>query len=116
MNTNLKNSVDTNESKEVPFETLVGKTLKNTYYDKGSEQIVFVTDDDETYVLFHKQSCCESVTVEDICGDLDDLIGSTIIKAELYTQEKDSESQSAESLSEQAVKGGFPCFEKNLPI
>ncbi len=29
---------------------------------------------------------------------------------------KDSESQSAESLSEQTVKGGFPCFEKNLPI
>jgi hypothetical protein len=29
---------------------------------------------------------------------------------------KDSENQSAESLSEQTVKGGFPCFEKNLPI
>lgn len=29
---------------------------------------------------------------------------------------KDAESQSAESLAEQAVKGGFPCFEKNLPV
>jgi hypothetical protein len=29
---------------------------------------------------------------------------------------KDSESQSAESLAEQFVKGGFPCFEKNLPV
>lgn len=29
---------------------------------------------------------------------------------------KDSDSQTNESLVSQAVKGGFPCFEKNLPI
>jgi len=29
---------------------------------------------------------------------------------------KDIDSQSPESLSSQAVKGGFPCFEKNLPV
>ena len=31
--------------------------------------------------LFHDQDWCEHVTIEDICGSLDDLIGSPIIRA-----------------------------------
>ncbi len=44
--------------------------------------------DGETYILYHSQSCCESVTVEDICGDTKNLIGSPITLAEESTSEK----------------------------
>jgi hypothetical protein len=35
------------------------------------------------YVRFqHHQDCCESVYIEDICGDLDDLVGAPLVEAE----------------------------------
>jgi hypothetical protein len=33
-------------------------------------------------MLYHEQDCCESVTLHDIAGSLDDLIGVPILKAE----------------------------------
>ena len=62
------------------FSELIGKTLANVE-NVGNEEIIFTTVGGEKYKLYHSQDCCESVTVEDICGDLQDLIGSPILKA-----------------------------------
>lgn len=60
---------------------LIGKTL--THVEQVSaEEIVFVTDEGKRYKLHHTQDCCESVTVEDIVGDLNDLVGEPILIAE----------------------------------
>ena len=32
--------------------------------------------------MFHEQDCCESVQVEDVAGDMQDLVGSPIVQAE----------------------------------
>jgi len=64
------------------FKDLVGQTLKSVEYNKGMDKIVFITEEGDHYVMMHLQDCCESVSVEDICGDLQDLIGSPILKAE----------------------------------
>lgn len=61
------------------IEELIGKTLIKI--DEESDEIIFYTSDDERWKMFHCQDCCESVTVEDICGDLQDLIGVPIIQA-----------------------------------
>lgn len=66
------------------FEELNGKTLSNVV-NNANEEIIFSTVDGERYKLYHPQDCCESVTVEDICGDLDDLIGSPLVEAEEVT-------------------------------
>ncbi len=58
---------------------LVGKVLKSI--KNTGDEIYFETEDGETYEMFHYQDCCESVRVEDINGDLDDLIGEPILQA-----------------------------------
>lgn len=67
--------------KNAEFSELVGKTLAWVENVKN-EEIVFTTVEGEVFKLYHDQDCCESVTVEDITGDLMDLLGTPILKAE----------------------------------
>jgi len=60
---------------------LIGKTLKEITVSDSDEQIDFITDDDERYRMLHHQDCCEDVLVDDIIGDLDDLIGAPVLEA-----------------------------------
>ena len=58
---------------------LIGKTVVSI--DKKEDELIFICATGEKYKMYHSQDCCESVTIEDICGDLDDLIGAPILKA-----------------------------------
>lgn len=60
---------------------LEGKTLKDIKV-KRNEEIIFTVDDGTKYKMFHDQCCCEHVYIEDICGDIKNLIGSPIVMAE----------------------------------
>jgi hypothetical protein len=73
------------------FEDLKGKTLTTVKRNSdGDDQITFTGDDGSEYILYHSQDCCESVRIEDICGDLKDLVGSPIRYAqEVSSTDKD---------------------------
>lgn len=65
------------------FNILKGKTITSIYGAvKGSDEIIFNCSDGSQYRLLHYQDCCESVEIEDICGDINDLIGSPILIAD----------------------------------
>ena len=76
---------------ETEFKDLIGKTIIKI--NKQHDKIEFICEDESSilknvyiiYVLHHVQDCCESVYVEDINGDLDDLIGTPILQAEERT-------------------------------
>lgn len=70
------------------FSFLLGKTLTAVKND-DNERIVFTLDDGRQFQLYHEQDCCEDVSVEDIFGDLEDLIGSPILRAEEATNAGD---------------------------
>jgi len=62
------------------FSQLKGKTLLSI--ECSEYQLVFYCDTGEVFEMQHEQDCCESVYIEDINGDLDDLIGTPILRAE----------------------------------
>ena len=63
------------------FEDLLGKILSNIE-NKDDEELIFTLESGEKYRLYHNQDCCESVTIEEIIGDLNDLISTPITLAE----------------------------------
>ena len=65
---------------------LQGKELTSVVRN-GDESIHFTTSDNKLVKMYHSQDCCESVEIEDVCGDLTDLVGSPILKAEERTKE-----------------------------
>lgn len=66
----------------VSIEALVGKTLVEVVGDVGDEIIIFKVDDGSEYHMLHEQDCCESVNIEDIVGNVNDLVGSPILYAD----------------------------------
>ena len=72
------------------FEDLVGKTLANVE-NVNNERIVFTLGTGSKYMLYHNQDCCETVMVEDVIGDLNDLKRSPILMAESVSQNTNPE-------------------------
>lgn len=48
----------------------------------GEEEIILTRSDGEKLKFHHIQDCCESVYIESIVGDLDDLIDTEVLIAE----------------------------------
>lgn len=68
------------------IESLKGLTLTEiSGAETGSETVTFKASDGRVFVMTHHQDCCESVDLQDIAGDVADLIGSPILEAEEVT-------------------------------
>lgn len=79
------------------FENLQGKTLLNIQKteagDGDNDILLFTTIEGEVFKMTHHQDCCESVSIESIVGDLNDLIGNPILMAEEATSNKTDDTQ-----------------------
>lgn len=68
---------------------LVGKTITKIDINADNDRITIECSDGDEYLMFHAQDCCENVSIEDINGDLNDLIGSPILQAEESSNSED---------------------------
>jgi len=74
---------------EISFNDLKGKTLASIDGCKeGGDEVIFTTIDGIKYRMHHWSDCCESVSIESVVGDLNDLIGSPILLAEESTSDE----------------------------
>ena len=75
----------------VDFADMLGKTItKITGAEAESEYILFECSDGSKYLMFHLQDCCEYVYVEDICGDVENLIGHPLFKTDVASKKTDA--------------------------
>jgi len=73
---------------------LIGKALVKIEGGVGDGTITFESDEGEKWSMYHEQDCSECVTVNDICGDMKDLIGTPILQAEESSSEPHPECKS----------------------
>ena len=64
---------------EAKMADMVGKVF--TSVRNENTELVF-ENATERFVFFHQQDCCEHVSIEDVCGDLQDLVGEPLLMAE----------------------------------
>ena len=76
----------------VSFEELKGRILSKIVYN-GDDEIRFHLTDTHYVLMHHQQDCCESVYVEDIVGDLDDLVGSPLLIVEEVSNYEPSDAE-----------------------
>lgn len=71
----------------------VGKTIVEIRgAKKDSDHISFLFSDGSCFKMYHPQECSETVEVEDICGDIDDLLNTPLLGAEASVNKDDDES------------------------
>ena len=73
-----------NEIKE-----FLGKVFTEISINEEKTEITFTTNDKQ-WLMYHEQDCCETVYVDDIVGDLSDLINNPMLIAEEITNSNDS--------------------------
>jgi hypothetical protein len=83
---------------QVEFSALVGKKIAViTGLSQGSEEVIITCVDGSSFRMRHYQDCCESVVVEDVVGDINDIIGSDVRVAEESTSETDPEGSTVDT-------------------
>lgn len=74
-------SSDYSRWEDVRFGVLRGRVIDEIFRIHEADNLIFRSGTD-VFKLYHYQNCCEHVEIDDIVGDLDDLIGNPILVAE----------------------------------
>lgn len=72
------------------FNILKGLTITSIDgLEDDSAEVIFTTSEGRRFEMSHSQECCERVSIEDVCGDVNDLLNSPILLAEEETSNYD---------------------------
>ena len=86
------------------FNDLLGLTITEiSGAQAGNDEIIFSVSDGRKFRLMHWQDCCENVDINDIEGDIADLVGIPLIQAE----EVSDITMDAESANNEGLKWTF---------
>lgn len=69
------------------FTSLVGGVIKKIKgLKEGSSEVIIMMSNGSTYRMEHRTDCCESVSICEVIGDPDDLIGKPLVLARVATR------------------------------
>ena len=71
--------------RNIEITELIDKTLTKIDVNMEQDEIIFTCENGDKYKMYHQRDCCESVVIDDINGDINDLVGSPILIAEELT-------------------------------
>lgn len=81
--------------------------------EKCSDAVTFVCSDGSEWRMAHSQDCCESVAVEDVVGDVVDLIDATVIEARSETSDTDPKGYEAAEYRDDSFTWTFYIIQTN---
>lgn len=96
--TNLCNKLNSIKRKNMEY-TEISCMLNDVFVkvENSSDELKFYREDGSFVRFYHSQDCCECVEIEEIIGDLSDLVGTPILVAEERVNPEDSKSTRYES-------------------
>lgn len=85
-----------------------GRFVRNVEQMNGGDgdEIRFTMTNGITITFYHRQDCCESVNIDDVNGDWEDLIGQILIVAE----ERDSSNEAQQNEYDESFTWTFYTF------
>lgn len=93
-----------------PFSDLLDKILISVEANLLAHEVVFTCQDNTIYKLYHGQDCCEEVRLEDVTGDINDLLNSPIKMAEVVSSQDDEQNFICWSFYKLATEKGYVTF------
>ena len=75
-----------NDREGFPWETILGKTVVQTEGTEGDEEMSLLFEDGTALVMAHYHTCCEDIRVEEVIGDVEDLVGNPLLMAESVSE------------------------------
>jgi hypothetical protein len=72
------------------FKNMIGRSMTQVEGAVGDERMVFHAYDGSEFVFWYNHDCCATCTINDIAGDLTDLVGSPLIHAELVSSDQNA--------------------------
>jgi len=70
---------------------MLGVTMVSVFCERGGDRddvLVFVANDGRKFTFRHDHDCCETVSIESIDGDLDDLVDSLLLRPRSHQRER----------------------------
>ena len=62
--------------------SMLGVTLTRIEREAQPDMLTFFSECGRRWRMYHQQDCCEQVEIEELVGELDDLVGAPILVAE----------------------------------
>ena len=88
----MSNYIPWGERQDAQFADLLGTTLATIEgLEADSAFVTFKTTDGREFIMQHTPDCCDSVSIDSVVGDVQDLIGSPILLAEESSSDKTPE-------------------------